>query len=50
MRPVTGHEADTNEINKMIADSIASAMSGQQSAQDAMDNLQKELESRFGKK
>jgi ABC-type glycerol-3-phosphate transport system substrate-binding protein len=50
VRPVTGHEADTNEINRMIADSIASAMSGQQSAQNAMDNLQKELEARFGRK
>jgi ABC-type glycerol-3-phosphate transport system substrate-binding protein len=50
VRPVTGHEADTNEINKMIADSIASAMSGQQSVQEAMDNLQKELEARFVKK
>jgi len=44
-----GHEADTNEINKMVADSIASVMSGQQPAQVAMDNLQKELEARFGK-
>lgn len=50
VRMLPGHEADTNEINKMVADSISAAMSGQQTPQEAMDNLQKELENRFGKK
>ena len=48
VRMLPGHEADTPEINKMVADAIASAMSGQMTPEDSMNQLQKNLEGRFG--
>lgn len=50
VRMLPKHEKDTPEINKLVADSIAVAMSGQTGPQEAMDQLQKQLESRFGAK
>lgn len=47
MLPKREHE--TPEIRKMVAESIAYAISGQISPKDAMEKLQKDLESRFGK-
>ncbi len=49
-RMLPKHEADTPEINKMVADAIGVAMSGQKTPQEAMDQLQKDLETRFGAK
>jgi multiple sugar transport system substrate-binding protein len=48
VRMLPGHEADTPEINKMVADAIASAMSGQMTPENSMNQLQKNLEGRFG--
>ena len=50
VRMLPKHEKDTPEINKLVADSIAVAMSEQTGPQEAMDQLQKQLESRFGAK
>lgn len=42
-------EKETPEIRKMVAEAVAYAISGQISPKDAMEKLQKDLESRFGK-
>jgi multiple sugar transport system substrate-binding protein len=47
VRPIPGYEADTPEIRKMVADGISYAMSGEVTAQQAMDQLKKDLDQRF---
>jgi len=49
VRPLPGHESDTPEIRKIVADSISFAMSGKVTPKEAMNKLQEDLEKRFGK-
>lgn len=46
-RPLPGHEAQTPEIYKMVADYICYATLGQMSPQEAMDELQRKLTETF---
>ncbi len=50
VRMLPGYESHTPEIRRMVADAISSAMSGQQSCEDAMKRLEKDLLKRFGDK
>ena len=49
VRPLPGHESDTPEIRRIVADSISFAMSGKVTPEEAMNKLQDDLEKRFGK-
>jgi len=50
VRTLPGYEDNTPEIRRMVADAISTVMSGQQSSEKAMQQLQRELINRFGKK
>jgi len=49
VRPVPGHEEDTLEILKIIADYVGMAGLGLKTPQEAMDECQRVLEERFGR-
>ncbi|MBA7560175.1 sugar ABC transporter substrate-binding protein [Candidatus Atribacteria bacterium 1244-E10-H5-B2] len=49
VRTLSGHESDTPEIRRMVADAISFAMSGKVTPKEAMNKLQEDLEKRFGK-
>lgn len=50
VRMLPGYESNTPEIRRMVADAISAAMSGQVPAQEAMEQLHKDLINRFGKR